>query len=79
MMKLGLKDFKKRFQVMAIAHQIFIIWPSDKDNVNIFIYLCVLIVCNMHCEMLPLVGKSSDLKARRSVVLISTYHVICNS
>lgn len=44
MMKLSLKDLKELFQVTAIDQQIFVAWPSDKDNVKLFIYLHVLVV-----------------------------------
>lgn len=64
MMKLGLKDFKKikdikeLCQVMAIEHQIFVAWPSDKDNVKFFLYLCVFVIYNLHLEMIPLLKRA---------------------
>ena len=43
---------------MAIAHQIFIIRPSEKDNVKLFVYLHVLVIYSMHLEMIPLVERA---------------------
>lgn len=43
---------------MAIAQQIFIVWPSDKDNVKLFLYFYVLVVYNMNLEMIPVVERA---------------------
>lgn len=77
MMKLDLKDFKKikdvkeLFQFVALKHQIFVVWTSDKDNIKLFIYLHVFVIYNLHLEMIPLV-KSPNLKAKICVVLART-------
>lgn len=39
MMKLSLKNFKELFQVMDIDHQISVIWPSYKDNIDMSLFL----------------------------------------
>lgn len=78
MMNLDLKDFKtikdvkELFQVMALKHQIFVAWPSDKDNVKLFIYLRVFVIYNLHIEMIPLVKRAPNLKAKRCVALART-------
>lgn len=43
---------------MALKHQIFVVWPSDKDNVKLFIYLHVFVIYNLYLEMIPLVKRA---------------------
>lgn len=43
---------------MAMEHQIFVLWPYNKNKIKFFIYLHVLVVYNLYLGMISLVEKA---------------------